>query len=245
MPRGVQTKIVYEMTLYTSRLVPALAGADAAKVELDAEQVKQYTRASVQVDFEAKPFQDWLDRAELRRGDKESDLAFARRAYSYLKSHFTYEFRPEGMDKRASAVCRGGKSDCGGLSMLFVAVMRANRVPARSLCGRWAASEVPPKKKGEMGDIKIHVKAEFFARGVGWAPVDMAGALGDERAFGCFGNDLGDFVVMHLDADMLVDAFDRDRVDAGGMQGTWWWRKGGSGKGERVEEHWTVEAVKP
>jgi transglutaminase-like putative cysteine protease len=243
-PKAVQTKLVYEMTLYTTRLVPGLSGAPSARVELDPEQVKHYTRASAHEDFEAKAFQEWLDRAGLRRGDREGDMTFARRAYSYLKHHFTYEYRPEGMDRHASAVCRKGKSDCGGLSMLFVAVMRANGVPARSLWGRWALSEVPPKKKGEATDVQTHVKAEFFARGVGWAPVDMAAALADEREFGCFGNDQGDFVVMHLDADLRLDVFERDRIDAMGMQGPWWWCKGGAGKDERVEEHWTVEAVK-
>jgi hypothetical protein len=243
-PKALRTTLTYEMTLFSSRLVPRRPGVAYPRVELSPGEMKRYLRASLVEDFNAKPFQRWLDRAGLRRGKGESDLTFARRAFRYIKQHVRYEYRPEGMDRRVSAVCRAGKSDCGGQSFLLVAVLRANGVPARSVVGRWALSEESPSKKGGEPAGRHHVKAEFFARGVGWVPVDMAAASGDEeQEFGFFGDDPGDFVVMHEDVELILDAIVGFPQNAWWLQGPWWFRRGGSDKKERVEEHWTVRTI--
>jgi transglutaminase-like putative cysteine protease len=239
-PRGIEVQVVYEMTLYRCRLLPRLRGDRPARAALDPKRVAEYTRATAGEDFDAKPFQQFLDRAGLRRGPKEGDLSFARRAYRYLRHHF--EYSTQDMDKRASNVCRVGKSDCGGLSCLLIAVLRANGVPARMLLGRLAVSEVPPKTKGQGTNTQTHAKSEFFARGVGWVPVDMTFSDGTE--FGYFGNDPAYFVTMDLDVEMSVPTFAVGPVKLGGLQGMAWWRRGGSGQGERVgEQHWKVETL--
>ncbi len=241
--KEVHTVLTVEATLMARRLRPLAAGQDAPEVkDLSAKEVKQYTRSSETMDLDAKPFREWMERGDLKRKDGESDLTLARRAFAYIKHHFTYEFPTKNAS--ASSVCQGGKSDCGGLSCLFTATMRANGVPARVLAGRWAESQKPGDKLGDEPYRQWHVKAEFFARGVGWVPVDTSGAVSDTNGpdFACFGDDPGDFLVLEVDQDLTLDSFVSGKQNVFVMQGIdYWWSGSGADKNNRFEEKWTVE----
>ena len=241
--KEVHAVLTIEATLNSRRLRPLATGQEAPDVkDLSAEEVKHYTRSSETMDLDAKAFREWMDGGGLTRKDGESDMAFAHRAFAYIKHHFTYEF-PTKNDS-ASSVCKGGKSDCGGLSCLFTATMRANGVPARVLAGRWAESQKPGDKLGGEVYKQWHVKAEFFARGVGWVPVDTSGAVGDVGGpdFASFGNDPGDFIVMEVDQDITLDSHVSGKQNAFVMQGVFhWWGGSGADKNNRYEEKWTVE----
>ncbi len=70
----------------------------------------------------------------------------------------------------------GGK--CGDLNALFVGLARSVGVPARDVYGlRVAPSEYGYKSLG-VGSSNVtraqHCRAEFFAQGIGWVPVDPA-----------------------------------------------------------------------
>ena len=93
------------------------------------------------MDLKSPALWDWMDHETLWRNDAESDLGFARRAFLAAARSLKYHF-PTQTD-RASAVCTSGTSDCGGLSCLYVAVLRANQIPARLLAGHWAKSAKP------------------------------------------------------------------------------------------------------
>lgn len=83
--------------------------------------------------------------------------------YDYMLEHIQYS---EGTDKSALNTLRDGKADCFGRSALFIALCRANKVPARVV---W---------------VDQHCYAEFYledAEGNGqWYPIESAGT----RAFG-------------------------------------------------------------
>jgi transglutaminase-like putative cysteine protease len=69
----------------------------------------------------------------------------------------------------------GGK--CADLNALFVALARAEGIPARDVYGiRVANSNLGYKSLGKAGDITKaqHCRAEFYAQGYGWVPVDPA-----------------------------------------------------------------------
>jgi hypothetical protein len=242
--RGNEVRLVLtvEATLIERRLRPREPGLDVPKVaNLSAADAKLYTRATPSLDLKAKPLVAWLARHELRRGKDESELAFARRVYSFIKQHFEYEYE-KGQDIRPATVCQNGKSDCGGLSTLFVATLRASGVPARLLQGRWAHSE-------ERGSAykQWHIEAEFFARGIGWVPVDLASAVLDGKAgaFAHFGNDPGNFLTLHLGHDLVMPRLTGGRDSRFGIQSVaYWWRGQGTPRGEHYEETWTVETVK-
>jgi hypothetical protein len=126
------------------------------------------------------------------------------------------------------------------MSVLFVGLMRAGGVPARILTGRWAASQ-------DKDQAQTHVKAEFFAHGIGWVPVDTSGAVGDTAGndYAFLGNDPGDFVAMAADSDLLVDSFVAGRQDVQCLQGCpYWWRGSGGDAGASYVDDWLVRTVR-
>ncbi len=86
---------------------------ESAEAHLTPELAAAYTRVSD--DIKAKVFQDFLDKAKLRRGPNETDMAFARRAFYYIAKHFKYGANTDGVDTVTSGI-----GDCGGLSWVFV-----------------------------------------------------------------------------------------------------------------------------
>jgi transglutaminase-like putative cysteine protease len=69
----------------------------------------------------------------------------------------------------------GGK--CADLNAMFVGLCRAVGIPARDVYGvRVATSQLGFKSLGKSGDITKaqHCRAEFYAEGYGWVPVDPA-----------------------------------------------------------------------
>jgi transglutaminase-like putative cysteine protease len=73
-------------------------------------------------------------------------------------------------------------------------------VPARQLAGHNAISG---KRGTSASDLQYHVRAEFFADGVGWVPVDVA--FGVVASDAHFGNDAGDHLRLHVDPDLVFD----------------------------------------
>jgi len=237
----LHTQLIIEATLYARRLVPCSPGQGPAVADLHPVVAALYTRASQTMDFQTRPFPEWMKRNGLWRTDDEDDVAFARRIFQVLKDHLEYVDHAD--DVRASYTCRVGEADCAGQSCLFVAVLRANGIPARLLQGRWAASEKPVETYGETHG-RFHVKSEFFARGVGWVPVDLSAASQDNSPdqFAFFGNDPGDFLVMNIDQDLILNSAIAGKCTAFGLQRIrYWWQGSGSTKGERTRESWTVE----
>ncbi len=236
----VHAKWTVEATLNARRLLPVDLEYDAPRVkDLSPSEVEQYTRASENADLKSPRLRDWMDRQKLWRNDAESDLGFCRRAFLLIaRSGLTYHHFPVRQIVKASAVCTSGMSDCGGLSCLYVAVLRVNQIPARLLVGRWATSE-------KAGDKLGHVKAEFFARGVGWVPVDVSAAVEfgnkiDSDILSSFGNEDGNFVTMHIDQDLLLEEPQESRNVFGLQTVEYTWRGRGS-RAARYEEKWTVE----
>jgi len=238
--REIRAVLTIQATLMSRRLRALTPGEKVPAVpDLSTEMIKNHIRPTLTLDFTSRSFQAWMSGAGLRRRTGETDMAFAQRAFVYLKHHFHYEWPTPR--HTATESCSAGKSDCGGLSAVFASTMRANRVPVRLLCGRWAASQKPGNRTGDYG--QWHVKSEFFAHGVGWVPVDAAGAVGDDRGgdFAYFGNDPGDFIAMAGGQDFLLESFVAGKQNIAVFQGVaYWWRGSGADTNSRFEDLWTV-----
>jgi hypothetical protein len=240
-------KANYQATLLSRRLV-ALGPDEKPPVvpPLPPAVRKAALGATPQFNFDAPEFRRWLDQEKLRRGADEPDLDFGRRVFQHLQKHFTYNYKPQ-MDREATAVCRAGKSDCGGLSVLFAATLRASGVPARVLVGRWAKSVEPGEKVQDQPYYQCHAKAEFYAEGIGWVPVDPALSLDDRSPdrLRFFGNDRGDFLVMHVDPELVVDTVLFGKQSLLWLQGAAHWVFGpGTADDSTVKEDWQVCEVK-
>jgi len=141
-----------------------------------------------------------------------------------IKSTFQHVEAAE-MDRLASHVCIAGKSDSGGLSIDFTSVLRASGIPARIASGRWARDS----ELGQNAADGPHVKAVFFATGVGWVPVDLGSAvILDKSSDGLefFGTDNADFLVMHFDTDLECDTVFFGRKTVESVQGPVFWVTG-------------------
>ncbi len=244
---GLPIRYTVTATLRSRHLRPLKPDEKPPAVpDLSAADRKAFLADRGDADASAGPFRAWLKEANLTRSAGESEVDLARRVFRAVKAKLGYEYRPE-MDRRASAVCRSTGSDCGGLSILVVAALRANGVPARTLYGRWATSADPNDKVGGVAYNQEHVKAEFFARGVGWVPVDMAsGVLHDKDPEGLryFGHDDGDFIVFNVDPELEVDTVHFGRAKVPHLQApVFWVTGGGSLEPETVEPGWRVREL--
>ncbi len=244
----VKIEVAYEATLRSRRLRPLAEGEKAPAVTALTAAARAAALGSLgELDHADEGFRKWLKDKGFLRKKGEGDLDLGRRVFLALRSGSSYEYKA-GMDRKASAVCKTLKSDCGGLAAVFVAAMRANKVPARSLYGRWAMSAKPEEKIGGVAYFQWHVKAEFFAEKVGWVPVDVSsGVLHDKTPAGLryFGNDDGDFITFHVDPDLKVNTFHFGAQAVGNLQTPAYWVSGGGTlKGMTTKEGWVVRPVK-
>jgi transglutaminase-like putative cysteine protease len=211
----------YQATLVARRLVPLVPGMRLPPVAPlpPAERLRALVSGDL-MDYEARPFQKWLDAEGLRARPGEGELAFAHRVYLAIRAHFQYQY--PALTRQASGVCLAGRSDCGGIAVLFVSALRANGVPARALAGWWV--------DGRTGTPSgAHVKAEFYALGVGWVPADpCSGMLFDRTPAGLqfFGNDPGDFLTVHVDTDLVLDSIHFGKQPAEFLQTPIFWVSG-------------------
>jgi transglutaminase-like putative cysteine protease len=233
--QGLTVSVTYEATLYARRLVRGASKTSPA--QLTEPERKAYLEPGNSVNIRDPSFQAWLDRAGLRRRDGETDLAFAFRAFKYVREHVPETGAP---GVKASEVCasRNGSS-CGGCAVLFCAILRTNGIPARSVWGRPASSRRRPDQ------IMWHVKAEFYAAGIGWVPADPGAGRGRQiPPEALFGRDGGDFITFHIDPDIqLPDGFGGTvNVLAAQSIQTLWQRSGGM-NGWKWVDHWTVAST--
>lgn len=248
---AVTVRVTYRAELLGRDLKPRGTGATPGGTPADVEPPGKRERAAALAatttfDFDSAEFQDWLDHAGLRPNSEETEMDFAARAFKGVKGACGYEYT-EDMDRRSSHVCACRKSDCGGLSALFVSVLRANGIPARQLMGRWARSEKPGEKVGDVEYHQQHAKAEFFAAGVGWVPADPTSAvLWDKSADGLafFGHDAGDLLVFHYDDDFRLRTVLLNVQQLPYLQQVGFWVTGdGPLDGLRYETMWEVKPV--
>jgi hypothetical protein len=130
------------------------------------------------------------------------------------------------------------------LSILFVTALRSQGIPARILAGRWARSAKPGDQIGALDYYQEHVKAEFYAQGVGWVPADLSSAILHDPSpakLDFFGNDCGDFLTFHLDDNLSFDSLQFGVKTMQFLQRPAYLAKGsGNFKNAVIRETWTV-----
>ncbi len=210
----LRLRLEIEATLRSRKLVPLEPGeVPPAVPALTAAEAKFYLAADKRADYEAKPFRDWLDARKLRLAKGGSSIDLAGRILAVLRSDFEYGYDPAA-DRRASVVCGRKVADCGGMSYLFIATMRANGIPARLLVGRTAQPPKPGTSPGDLDFDRPHARPEFHVPGLGWVPADPTYAnTNTGKPVGDFvGTDPGDLLVLHVEADLRLPYPDQVRT---------------------------------
>jgi transglutaminase-like putative cysteine protease len=115
---------------------------------------------------------------EILKGVKGGDVDRARAIYEWVCDNTFRDAKVRGcglgdIKSMLEAHAMGGK--CADINSLFVGLARASGIAARDVYGvRVADSARGYKALGKSGDVTKaqHCRAEFFADGVGWVPVD-------------------------------------------------------------------------
>lgn len=120
-----------------------------------------------------------LERSQAITRGQRTDLDKARAIYEWIVEHTFRDPKVRGCgigDIRfmLESGDLGGK--CADLNSLFVGLARAAGVPARDVYGVRVADSRTYKSLGKSGDVTRaqHCRAEFYADGFGWIPVDPA-----------------------------------------------------------------------
>jgi transglutaminase-like putative cysteine protease len=109
-----------------------------------------------------------------------TDVAKARAIYDWVVDNTFRDPKTRGCgvgDIKAMLETGALSGKCADLNALFVGLCRAAGVPARDVYGvRVVESPRGYKSMGKLGDITKaqHCRAEFYAQGIGWVPVDPA-----------------------------------------------------------------------
>ena len=220
----LSANVTYTALLFQRKLVPGPSSSPMPL--LTAKERDSDTRPSQTIDYDSPAFQSWLSSSRLRRAPGERDLDFALRVFRFIRAAYRYNY-DLAQDRRASSICRCAATDCGGLSQLFVAALRANGIPAVALCGRIARSaEARAQDQDQSTSLgNVHVKSQFYAAGIGWVPVEMSGAVYDklapERVY--FGRSSGDFLTLSVGNDQPLSLGDGRFVNQRGLQGIRLW----------------------
>ena len=100
------------------------------------------------------------------------------------------------------------------MSFLFVAAMRANDIPARVLIGRLARPRKPDSTPLDTEYDRPHVRAEMYANGIGWVPIDPAYANRDKHRpiAELIGLDPGDVLVLHVDLELRWPVLEKEQA---------------------------------
>ena len=243
---GVSMKHEVEAVLRSRKLVELQEGEKPPAVApLTAVERKCYLSSTTHVDHDTRAFQDWLDAKKLRRTKAENPLDFAARVLEVIRADYTYRFDPDE-DRRASVACATDRTDCAGMTYLFVAAMRANDVPARGLVGRLALPREPGTDRSQLGYERPHIRAEMYLWGVGWVPVDATYAhSGKSQVSAYIGHDPGDLLVLHIDVDLRLPYPDKEREVQYLQVGPSYWATGkGAFDGEYGPTGWDLKATR-
>lgn len=242
---GVTLAVDIEASLFSRMLISRrkapTAGTARALTELDR---KLALRPTSQFDYTSEAVQVWLAKYALKRAAREGEVDFARRVFQVIVRNYRFHY-VDKQNRVASYVCTVGKTDCGGMAGLFVTALRSQGIAARMLAGRWARSATPDEKVGEVTYFQEHIKAEFFAREIGWVPVDVALGVLRDRSPGklrYFGYDGGNFLTLHLDNDLKCDTLYMGLKTSALLQTASWWAIGtGDFNDVTVTEDWQVK----
>lgn len=174
--KGGEAQPQFVVTSYFAVRERNIALTPGAGVPATREELALYLQPS-----ELKPTDGIVKQtADRITGGAGSDVQKARAIYDWVVENTYREAKTRGCgtgDVKAMLEHGALYGKCADLNALFVALCRASGVPARDVYGvRVVESPRGYKSMGRLGDVTKaqHCRAEFYAQGIGWVPVDPA-----------------------------------------------------------------------
>ena len=175
-PEGVKPVLTHTTRFATRDVSVDLSKPGNAKAE-DRALLAKYTQATDFIPTDGAVRELSNDIVKGKKGDVEK----ARAIYEWIVDNTFRDPKTRGCgigDVKFMVENNAMSGKCADLNALFVALARAQGIPSRDVYGvRVAGSGLGYKSLGrEGGDITSaqHCRAEFYASGYGWIPVDPA-----------------------------------------------------------------------
>jgi transglutaminase-like putative cysteine protease len=196
---GFTVRTTLTATICDQQLVRVAGGprrksAPPAAALTEAEK-EAYLQATHTFDFDKPAVKKWMDEHKMWRGKKEGTVEFVHRVYKELRLKIPYN-TGDGGEWICSQILKVGFGECCRHGIVGTSILRANKIPARTVCGLWAIDE---KSKG------AHCWGEFFLDGVGWVPYDTTIDSENTKSEAYFGSKKGEVLAGMVDFDWVID----------------------------------------
>jgi transglutaminase-like putative cysteine protease len=232
--RGFTVRTTLTATIFDQQLQRGRPAKPVAP--LKAEERETFLAATDTFDFQKPNVKEWMDGHKMWRGKNEDPLTFVHRVYRELRLHLPYN-TGDGGPWVCSQILKVGFGECARHAMVGTSILRANKIPARTVCGLWAIDE---KSKG------AHCWGEFFLDGVGWVLYDTTIDNGNPDSEAYFAAKKGEILAGMIDFDWVIDtrAFGKQTVPGIDAFPAKWGQGKGAMDGERVETTTRVRVLK-
>jgi transglutaminase-like putative cysteine protease len=147
-----------------------LAGGSRLERDEDPEELARYVKPDRLVPLDNK-IRKWA-RDVVDRANAHTDVEMARAIYNHVVSTVKYDKSGKGWGRGdIYYACEERRGNCSDFHAIFIGYARAVGIPARFSIG------FPlPADRGEGKIDGYHCWAEFYAKGIGWVPVDASEA---------------------------------------------------------------------
>jgi hypothetical protein len=202
---------------------------------LTAEEHKVLVSATDTFDFHKPNVKKWMDQHKMWIGKDELRLDFVHRVYKELRLTLPYDMK-DGGQWICSQILKVGYGECCRHGIVGTSILRANDIPARTVCALWAIDD---KSQG------AHCWGEFFLPGVGWVPYDTT--IGDDKKSDAFfANKKGEHIAGMIDFDWVIDAgpFGKKTMFAIDAWPAFWSQGKGSMDNPKTETTTSVKVIK-
>src|SRR3972149_2592780 len=163
LPAGATARAIVTFEVGTRPILPPEKTDDLLIPKRPPRDVRMFVGGSPYIEVKHRLIRSLAREVWSEIDDSATDWEKVEAIYDYVLGHVKYV---EGPDKGALDTLRDGQADCQGRSMLFIALCRANKIPARMV---WVIGHAYPE---------VYLE-DAAGRGY-WFPCESSGT----RAFG-------------------------------------------------------------
>ena len=168
-PENPNVKVSFD-AVRSEHLQPGLAGTQRLTVEEDPKLLAQYLKPDRLVPVDGR-IRQWAEEV-VNQAHAKTDLEMARAIYNHVVATVKYDKTGKGWGRGdIYYACEERRGNCTDFHAIFVGYARAMGIPAR-----FAIGFPLPADRGEGKIAGYHCWAEFYAKGIGWVPVDASEA---------------------------------------------------------------------
>jgi transglutaminase-like putative cysteine protease len=147
-----------------------LSGGSPLARDEDPKDLAQYLKPDRLVPLDAQ-ISTWA-RDVVQQANAHTDLEMARAIYNHVVTTVKYDKTGKGWGRGdIYYACEERRGNCTDFHAIFIGYARAMGIPAR-----FAIGFPLPTDRGEGKITGYHCWAEFYAKGIGWVPVDASEA---------------------------------------------------------------------